>query len=226
MRVRYQSNQIRGFLHPELSEPEQIFFDYETSDLVDAQGRTWSKNGSGSYALSTVQAKSGLQSVQITATSIGSIQYESSELVTGRSNFTYDFWFYSTSATQASNEFIEYRRNASDVGGILLLTRNNDLSLWNVSDTYFWSYPSFFTVNEWVRATVVRENGTIRIYRNGSLVGSVNYARDFTSDSLCLLGRYVNISSNWYSPIGYVDNMRIFPRSCRYFDDFDPEYDI
>ncbi|MNS02187.1 hypothetical protein D3C72_334920 [compost metagenome] len=226
MRAKYQGNQIRGILHPELSEPAQIFFDYESSFLVDAQGRSWTKNGGGSYVLSSAQVKSGTQSVQSTASSIGSLQYEGPELVTGRSNFTYDFWFYSTNSSQSANEFIEYRRNSTDSGGILLLTRNNDLSLWNYSDSYVWSYSNFFTVNEWVRATVVRDNGVIRVYRNGVLVGTINYARDFTSNRLCLLGRYVNISSNWYTPIGFTDNMRIYPRSCRYFEDFDPNYDI
>lgn len=226
MRLRSHVNQIKGIIRPELKAPVEIFFNYETSASVDAQGRTWTKTGTGTFALSTAQVRSGTHSVQSTASTTGSYQFTDNNFATNVGNCTYDFWFYSTTVTQNSNTFIDYRRTTTDSGGIWIGTRNNDLSLWNYIEGYFWTYPNFYTVNEWVRTTVVRDNGVLRIYRNGVLVGTTPYTRAFASNKFSLYGRFEAISGNWFSSIGFVDNMRIYPRNCRYYSDFDPLYDI
>lgn len=197
-------------------------FSFENSLNVDSKGRIWTVNGSG-INRSNVNAYEGSYAMNTPTANAGHISLNDSTMISGTGDFTYDYWACPTTLTQSELEFVDYRRNGTDIGGIALIMVNNAFRLWNYNDKYFLSIANFFTeANVWVRITVVRISGVIYVYRNGTLAGQANYARNLTSPFRSVGGRFTQLTNSWYSFTGYMDSFTHDPVKALVNGNFDP----
>ena len=93
-------------------------------------------------------------------------------------------------------------------------------SLYIGGQVYDWYATTNFPINQWNHLALVRKDGIVTIYVNGSGVFSVANANDLGSSGIVTIGA----SSHNYAEIfnGYIDEVRITKGAARYTADFDP----
>ena len=171
----------------------------------------------GDTQISTTQSQFGGSSVYMDGTGdyMDIQDVATNNLDFGTDNFTIEWWQYLTSL----DRFAIDMRDGSNGAKILLYSYPTDGS---ADDLYLWvnsanriTASNCLSANSWQHIVLQREDGTTRLFVDGSQVGSdysdsTNYAHDE------ILIWENSLSSGNYTPPGYVDEFRITKGRARY----------
>ena len=132
----------------------------------------------------------------------------------GTGNFTFEAWVYLL-GTNNWQAFFECRNGGGYYFGVNQSTRNpyvigSDGFTLNAS-------PSTIPLNTWTHMAFVRNNGTLKIYMDGTEIASASTSINVASTYVCVGGDIGNLSVD-----GYIDDARITAGVARYTANFTP----
>lgn len=196
--------------------------------LTDEAGRTFTRRNLATNPITTTDPKVGSNCMSSTYAS-GGIYLADNEFVINTGPFTFDFWArftnYSTGAC-----LIDYRIIDTTLSAMLIQQEGTSLTFYRnyVSGTPFLSLTGFFNVtNTWMRITIVRNNDTLMVFRNGVNVSTtaITGFTFSTSNRLTFAARFANHATGDYGVNGAVDDFK-FARTANFLSGFDPAFDI
>ncbi|NBX73029.1 MAG: LamG domain-containing protein [Alphaproteobacteria bacterium] len=182
----------------------------DSTPIVDSSSSALSITSSN-VTTSSSQSKFGGSSLFFPSNRAGVLtpQGSSSLFNLSTNNFTIEFWLYQT-------DLIGIQRWITNeiANGITIRWDSNGIQVYTLdaSSNYTFFKSGTISANTWTHIAVVRNNGTITVYKDGVSQGgmSVNY-------SLNLYG--TTISSGEYFK-GYMDDIRITKNTARYTSNF------
>ena len=115
------------------------------------------------------------------------------------SNFTIEYWFKSSRETNWSlvNSSEHYNKSIGH-------TNATTIALWSPDITV--TLDTGFKTNQWQHFALVRQGTQVRVYRNGTLVGSNTWTGDLAIDRIGL----TSTSSSWSAFDGSASDIRIW----------------
>jgi hypothetical protein len=183
----------------------------DSSPIIDSSSSALSLT-STNVSVSATQSKFGGSSLFFPSSSYGLINFPSNAVLNlSTNNFTIEFWLYQTSLSGIQRWF-----NGEFNNGITIRWDSNGIQVYTLdgSSTYTFFKSGSISVNTWTHIAVVRNNGTITIYKDGSSQGTmgVNY-------TLNLSNSQISASNSEYFQ-GYMDDIRITKNTARYTSNF------
>jgi len=172
----------------------------------------------GNAQLSTVQSKFGGSSLLLDGTGDYLTLPSNSQFAFGTGNFTIECWIY-FAAGSSYREIFSCRATDSvavSTNGSLGINPNNGI-FW-YTNTFIINYNTNIPTNQWVHVTVCRNGSSIKIFVNGTEVGSATNSDNLTSN-LATIGANANGTEPFN---GYIDELRITNGIARYTSNFTP----
>jgi hypothetical protein len=183
----------------------------DSSPIIDSSSSALSLT-STNVSVSDTQSKFGGSSLFFPSSSYGVINFPSNAVLNlSTNNFTIEFWLYQTTLSGIQRWF-----NGETNNGITIRWDSNGIQVYTLdgSGNYTFFKSGSISVNTWTHIAVVRNNGTITIYKDGSSQGTmgVNY-------TLNLSNFQISASNSEYFQ-GYMDDIRITKNTARYTTNF------
>lgn len=185
----------------------------------------------GDTIISNVQSKFGNTSLYLDGTGDYLTTTWDSGFAFGTADFTIEMWIYPTrdgngtgilggTYTGGSDSVNWALATGSTIGsatGNTIYFANFNGSAWTgITTTYV---PS---TNNWTHLAIARNSGNLRIFANGSLIGSGSYTQNLGTDTLLRIGNRWDNSGGNSAFQGYIDEIRITNGISRYFANFTP----
>jgi len=95
----------------------------------------------------------------------------------------------------------------------------NVLTVTNFTSTVYFASNTALTNNTWIHVAATRASGTLRLFQDGTQVGSAANTVNFTNSGN---GIYIGQSSLGTAMNGYIDDLRITKGYARYTTTFTP----
>jgi hypothetical protein len=183
----------------------------DSSPIIDSSSSSLSLT-STNVSVSATQSKFGGSSLFFPSSSSGTINFPSNAVFNlSTNNFTIEFWLYQTTLSGIQRWF-----NGEVLNGITIRWDTNGIQVYTLdgSGNYTFFKSGSISANTWTHIAVVRNNGTITIYKDGSSQGtmSVGYA-------LNLSNTQISAGNSEYFQ-GYMDEIRITKNTARYTSNF------
>jgi len=164
---------------PVIDEHIQLLIQSETSNgsttFVDSSASVRTVTGNGGIAHSTTQAKYGNSSLKFDGTDDFLSTPMTGDLVIGGDDFTKDFWIYPVFPASSITEVFSFEDDTNSYWCYCDLTWEDKLHFFmRVGSVDLEFFTTQVVENEWQHIAIVyrKSVGTIRMYRNGSSVGS------------------------------------------------------
>jgi hypothetical protein len=169
----------------------------------------------GNAQISTTQSKFGGSSMYFDGTGDYLISPNNVNLQFGTGDFTIEGWIYLT--TLGSERSI-FAKGTSNTGWAFNLNSANKL-MW-LSTTSAYVAATAISANTWYHVAATRENGTLRLFLNGSLdLTQASLTTDYNQTNNLQIGLSRDGSWPW---VGYLDDLRITKGLARYTSSFTP----
>ena len=199
---------VQLLLHMEGTDDAQVFTDSSQNGFtVTANGNVKTENTEKKFGSTSAYFDGSGDYLSIA---------DHANLRIGTSDFTLEWWI--RYAAGGAFQSI-YTKGYATTGGLLLQTTNGaNPALYN----YFGS-TSIFTesgspaLNTWYHHAVVRDSGTVTLYRDGVSVGSASNSTDLNDTSAIDIG-----NGGGYGFNGYLDELRLTIGVARYTGAFTP----
>ena len=138
----------------------------------------------------------------------------------GTTSTTYEWWFYSTSATPATQGMMQTRTNASGADGMDVSLEGGGITI-SVGSSFMLRTTGTYLQNKWNHIAVVR-NGTTTwtVYLNGSSIGSTFNFSGSTGTSLALGAKSFTGYNEFFN--GYISDFRYVIGTAVYTSNFTP----
>ena len=171
----------------------------------------------GNSQISTTQKKFGTGSLYFDGTGDWLKTASSPQFAMGTGDFTWEAWIYFASGATYRQIFSTRTTNSSSTAaGSLAVNTTNGLTWWTSAAIV--SYATALPLNQWVHVAVSRSGTTLRVYVNGSQVGSAT-----NSDNLTAQVFSIGANNDGTEPFnGYIDDVRITKGYARYTSAFVP----
>jgi hypothetical protein len=141
-------------------------------------------------------------------------------LTLGSGDFTIELWFYQTATTFFGTIFsTTFTWTTSSQLRISTGNNNNTLRVASGSSDLFDSNTTFNN-NVWNHIALTRSGTTLRLFLNGTQVGSATNSTNFVTDTF-MIGQTSASGTNYYFQ-GYMDDFRITKGYARYTANFTP----
>jgi hypothetical protein len=136
----------------------------------------------------------------------------------GNKNFTVEGYVYLTTYASRGNGTFLFSTNERRTAFNFSISVNGGLEFWNGSVNRSMSSNNAMPLNTWKHVAFSRENGTLRSFIDGVLVGSISDSSILRVDSQICIG------SNPFYPTQpcYLDSIRITNGAARYNSNFTP----
>jgi hypothetical protein len=187
-----------------------------STSFIDSSANGLTVTGNGNAEISTTQSKFGGSSLLLDGSSSLTIS-DSGFMQFGTGDFTVDCWVY-VDQDQNTNQYV-FDMDANK--GVLQIL--NDYGLvgpiatnWDADGNA--GGVTAITSNVWTHLAMVRANGVLYLYINGTLAGSMSDASDYTGTSLTI-GEY---GGGGYGMYGYIDEFRIVNGTAVWTSNFTP----
>jgi hypothetical protein len=181
----------------------------DSTPIIDSSSSALSLT-STNVSVSATQSKFGGSSLFFPSSSAGVISFPSSSTLNfSTNNFTIEFWLYQTSLSG-----IQRWINNEILNGITIRWDSNGIQVYTLdgSGNYTFFKSGSISANTWTHIAVVRNNGTITIYKDGNSQGTMSVSYSLTLNA-------ASISSGEYFQ-GYMDEIRITKNTARYTSNF------
>ena len=172
----------------------------------------------GNAQISTTQSKFGGASIAFDGTGDYLSVPNDGTLQMGSVNFTIEFWIYFNSLSGYQTPF---DKGVVSTGALLLQTdlNNGRMIVW-VQGVPSITESSNGSTATWTHYALVRNSGTLKLYRNGTETGSAANSTNFNSAETVGIGAYASFSPGSVSVNGYIDDFRITKGVARYTSNF------
>ena len=182
-----------------------------STTIVDNSPSPKTVTAYGNAQISTAQSKFGGASIAFD----GSGDYTSAtsgDFAFGTGDFTIESWVY----LQATNDRTIWGYASSNSGGIALFSDSVGQRRIYVGNSAWIIVAGAFPVSTWFHAAVAREGSTLRLFQNGTLIGSGFNTTNFTATQF-------QVGASLYNSLwGYIDDLRITKGVARYTANFTP----
>lgn len=185
-------------------------------NLTDEAGHTFSApNGSGQTNSKSKYGSGSYQgNGQMLANGANYLQATSNDFIVGTGDFTVELWYWITAYVGCGILF-------NIASGIDLLEQEDgkirlyDYTVSNYGPDTTYHAPT----GEWIHLALVRKNGVIRVFANGTKLYEYSNDHNFTSNIIRLGsdGHFGN-----YAPNGYIDGWKFSAGNALYWADFTP----
>ena len=188
--------------------------------ITDSSGSPKTVTAVGNAQISTTQSKFGGSSLAFDGTGDYLSVPNDGTLQMGSVNFTIEFWIYFNSLSGYQTPF---DKGVVSTGALVLQTdlNNGRMIVW-VQGVPLITESSNGSTATWTHYALVRNSGTLKLYRNGAETGSVANSTDFNSAETVGIGAYASYSPGSVSVNGYIDDLRITKGVARYTANFTP----
>ena len=173
----------------------------------------------GNAQISTSVVKYGTGSLYINGSGNALISAPSPNNILGGGDFTIEFWLYPSNTSSAYRALVSSENYAGTTGGWSLYQNGTSLEFWFSPGTSVTiNATSAITASTWQHVALCRASGTLRLFVNGSSVGSVSNSTSLTGQQIWIGDN--NNGSFFYE--GYLDDLRITKGYARYTATFTP----
>lgn len=186
----------------------------------------------GTAQISTAQSKYGGSSIYLNGSGNYLSTPATADFLFGTGDFTVEGWI-NTASLLFQNSF--YRRvfvsayNGSSSGVVIQLRGSSTSAMNTVSVGYgdpeliLATCPNL--LGQWFHLAVVRASGTLYVFTNGTLAGSVANSTNIAAQSSSFYVGRLSAGFDLWAHNGYFDSIRITKGVGRYTANFDPETD-
>jgi len=138
----------------------------------------------------------------------------------GTSDFTIEFWIYHTSTSGFQTPLSSGYTSA---GSFTLQTHQNTIT-YRVyhAGTLQLSETASPSANTWYHIAVVRDGGTMTLYRDGTATATGNFSNNYTWSGTAHIGAAPGSTGGPYAISGYMSDLRITKGLARYTSNFTP----
>jgi len=153
-------------------------------------------------SVNTSTKKYGTGSYYFNGTSTNRLIATSPDLRIGTGDFTVECWVY---ATSAANQGVFQLGNAFGSGCVFVNMYPDNQFQWGWDSSYTGGV-STWANNTWIHVALVRQSGVMKLYKDGTQIGSNNtYAGNISLGKL-IVGNYYDDNSAFN---GYIDDLRV-----------------
>jgi hypothetical protein len=190
-----------------------------STSIIDSSPSPKTVTAVGNAQISTAQSKFGGSSIAFDGTGDYLSVPNDGTLQMGSVDFTIEFWIYFNSLSGYQTPF---DKGVVSAGALLMQTGNGDGRI-NVyaSGSLVFAESTNGSTATWTHYALVRNSGTLKLYRDGTETGSVANSTNFNSAETVGIGAYASFSPGAYSVNGYIDDLRI-TKVARYTANFTP----
>ena len=138
----------------------------------------------------------------------------------GTTSTTYEWWFYSTSATPATQGMLQTRTNAAGADGMDVSLEGGGITI-SVGSSFMLRTTGTYLQNKWNHIAVVRNGTTVwTVYLNGTSIGSPFNFSGSTGTSLALGAKSFTGYNEFFN--GYISDFRYVIGTAVYTSNFTP----
>lgn len=198
-----------------------------STTFTDEKGIIWTP--SGDAKISTAQSKFGGASLLLDGSGDYVQTADSADFAFGAGNFTVEGWF-RESVTGAIRQIVGQHTTQSNVNSSFLVLSDSGKLTLNVfvgGTIYAIAAASAHSTGTWHHFAAVRDGSTLRLFLNGTSVGTASIGSGSVNDSSRPV--YVGVVGNDSGPDpggyyfnGHIDDLRITKGVARYTADFTP----
>jgi hypothetical protein len=192
-----------------------LLLNYTNAGITDATAKNVLETV-GNAQISTTQSKFGGSSMYFDGTGDYLTSPNNQWVTFGTSDFTMEAWIYWSSLASGSAIFW-----GSGVGWTLYIYPENKLQWGRTtpqSPVNLLTGSTTLATGQWYHIAVTRASGTVRLFVNGVVDGSVSDTADYNAAGALQLG--ISHSSNYFT--GYIDDLRVTKGYARYTANFTP----
>ncbi len=185
--------------------------------VIDATGKAVTK--AGDTVATTTRSKYGDASLFFDGSGDYLAIDGTSAAVFGVADFTIECWAYVAAVNATTDAYL------FDIGvrmPALVLTTAGKLQI--LKGGAVATSADVFPLGQWVHLAMVRESGTIKVYRDGVLELTISYADSLTDTNVSIGTQTANGRANntYYKTVWYLDEFRITRNLARYTAPFTP----
>jgi hypothetical protein len=137
-------------------------------------------------------------------------------------NFTIEFWLYPTNTSSAYRALVSSENYPGTAGGWSLYQNGTSIEFWITSvGSATINAISAIAAGTWQHLALSRSSGTLRLFVNGTSVGSVSNSTSFTGQQIWI-GDNNSSGGGLYFYNGYMQDLRITTGAARYTANFTP----
>jgi hypothetical protein len=214
--LAHRRKAFRGESDPYFSSVE-LLLHFDGADasttFTDASTNSFVPTRVGSPVISTAQYKYGASSLNLTAGGDRLTYADHADLKMGTGDFTIELWARLTNSA-ATGTFFE--KAYYTTGSISLIVNSSILYL--DLGTNRLSVASGMSNNTWHHLAATRSGTTVRLFRDGTEIGSKTDSQDLNNTSLFMVGGV----SGQPSVVGWIDEFRVTKGVARYTSAFTP----
>jgi hypothetical protein len=171
----------------------------------------------GNAQISTSVKKYGTGSMYFDGNLDGLFTPSTPNLAFGTGDFTVEFWLY-LAANLNTFAKVVMMGTTGNCFTIEAQGTVNFLNLTNKTSTVYATSNTALTTGTWIHVAATRASGTLRLFQNGTQVGSAANTVDFPNAG----GIYIGRSESGQETNGYIDDLRITKGFARYTANFTP----
>ena len=203
--------------------------------IVDSSANAHTITVNGNAQISTTQSKFGGSSMYFDGNGDYLAITDNDDFEFGSGDFTIEAWIYLTGYPANYNSVYSsmiVAKDAADTGRSWSFGINGTSSSWTSlsaatfqSNTVYTSLSASFNfaLNTWYHVAVVKNNGTGKLYVNGTEIGSGTLGAPVDTSTVVTIGaespNYQTAGYGYFFP-GYIDDLRITKGVARYTSDF------
>lgn len=169
----------------------------------------------GDVQVNTTTKKYGTGSIKFDGTGDCLTALDNPNLAYGTGDFTVEFWVYPTS--NPSNQVFVDQRESTPAGAGFSLECGSDLKPVVATSVAVITSSTAMTANTWQHIAYSRSGTSLKLFLNGTQVGSATNSSNLTSQRITL-GAYTSRATSF--AFGYIDDLRITKGYARYTSNF------
>lgn len=171
----------------------------------------------GNAMVSTSVKKFGNASMYFDGTGDGLQVVGSPNTAFGTGDFTVEFWIYLNASTGSFKKFVELGTSGACFT-IETQSTTNVLTITDLNTTVFVTSSSALSLTTWTHVAATRSGTTLRLFQNGTQVGSATNSTNFANSGNVYIGQ----SNSGQAINAYMDDLRITKGVARYTANFTP----
>jgi hypothetical protein len=138
----------------------------------------------------------------------------------GTTSTTYEWWFYNTSASPATQGMMQTRTNSGGADGMDVSLEGGGITI-SVGSSFMLRTTGTFLQNKWNHIAIVRNGTTVwTVYLNGTAIGSPFNFSGSTSTSLAIGAKSFLTYNEFFN--GYISDFRYVRGTAVYTSNFTP----